>query len=62
MCLRSFVTTPLIPPNLEVPCDSISGMMSEDDGDSPCLADGHGDDTLIVEPFLLVGFVPFGFA
>ena len=37
---------PLIPstwllPQLEVPSDSSSGMMSDGDGDSPCLADGH---------------------
>ena len=42
---------PLIPPNLEVPFDSSSGMMSDGDGDSPCLANGHGDDTLMVDPF-----------
>ena len=51
---------PLIPPNLEVPSDSSSGMMNDGDGDSPCLADGHGDDTLMVDPFLLLGFVLFG--
>ena len=60
LCLRSFVIAPLIPPNLEVPFDSSSGMMS--DGDNPCLADGHGDDTLMVDPFLLLGFVPFRLA
>ena len=55
-CLRSYVIALLIPPNLEVPSDSSSGMMSDGDGDgdgdSPGLADGHGDDTLMVDPFL----------
>ena len=62
LCLRSFVVTTLMPPNLEVPSYSSNGMMSDGDGDSPCLADGHGDDTLMVDPFLLLGFVPFGLA
>ena len=35
-------------------------MMSDGDGDNPCLVDGHGDDILIVDPFLLLGFVPLG--
>ena len=61
-CLRSFVIAPLIPPNLEVPFDSSSGMMSDGVGDSPRLADGHGDDTLMVDLSLLLGFVPFGLA
>ena len=29
---------------------------------SPCLANGNGDDTLVVDHFLLLGFVPFRLA
>ena len=37
----------LMPPNLEVPSYSSNGMMRDGDGDSPCLVDAHGDDTLM---------------
>ena len=53
---------PLVPPILDVPSDSSSGMMSDGDGGSPCLAIDHGDDILMVDPSLLLGFIPFGLA
>ena len=64
LCLRSYVIALLIPPNLEVPSDSSSGMMSDGDGDGdgdcPCLVGGYGDDTLMVDPFLCWGLYPLG--